>query len=443
MSTEKEPEVSVGSNEMELELLRERIRQKKLQRQKDQRKDNPYVVSKTGTYPSKVAKMGNSTLQEQNGICNDKPNNEIDLRTFMEPKGNGVVESISNSNFVPQSDLLSEPFTTRSPSAFGSNEHSNGLYATPDSDFELQNNLLSYAINHPIQDFSQLFAQYRNLTNPIIVSLLNNDLASKFHPMNLIPDTTQESNAFGAQPKAHQVPTVSEMENTSFGQVPLVKPIEPAVSTKPASTFIPAANPSYQKSTTNPMTWTRQNTDSTPNSMTWTRPTTDTTPENPMVWTRQTSSTPTSAPDNADEYVSRVSKGGMTLISKTVYERDEAKFKAVRSNIQAEKAKYQKQKIEHKKKLLEKKRALAKQQRISRNKTKTDFCDRIDIDGEKFAVTANGGKLVILSPNAISIEDKPKSVTWGDNTYVRQSAGNLKTKTQKYVLVITQMVKFY
>lgn len=453
---------AAGFKETELELLRERIRQKHLERKKDAKSsNNPYIVSKTGIYPSRLKLEDSGSLQLPNEITTDKlssdivgQNVELDTRNdnvFGSSKqefGNKDTEPsiTTDSNTGSESNLSIPSLTNGETHTFHS-----GLEIANNENSNLQLSLISKVdemTNSPpensrsIAHYAKVLAQYENLSNPIISALINNDFNSKFHPMNLIPDTKQiaassydhhngqnRKQTHGEESTFESVNVEKQAKNLSFVNLenkstedgipsqkpPIIKSNNSSILCKsgfPVSSCVPATKFGSH---------TKQK------------------QRNPMVWTRHTANTTSSTPgstDTGDGYVSRVSKGGMTLISKSVYERDEAKFKAVRSSIQAEKTKYQKQKLEYQKKILEKKKAIAKQQRISRNRTKTDFCDRIEIENEKFAVTGHGNKLILIEPNSIPVEQKSKSVIWGDNTYVRQSTGNLKATAQKYVFLV-------
>lgn len=136
-----------------------------------------------------------------------------------------------------------------------------------------------------------------------------------------------------------------------------------------------------------------------------------------------------STPAISSEYVSRVSKGGMTLISKNIYERDEAKFKALKANIQAEKAKLSQMKKEQQKKTNEVKKVQALQLRIGKNQTRYDYCDRIQIGSDKHSVVSQGAKLLLLTSTP---GEKEKNLLWGGRNYIRANSGNYKTK-KKYV----------
>jgi hypothetical protein len=139
----------------------------------------------------------------------------------------------------------------------------------------------------------------------------------------------------------------------------------------------------------------------------------------------------------SSNYISRTSRAGMTLVSKDIYDRDQAKYRAVQMSLQAKQEKqveYQKQQDEYNRKVAEKRRAQALRTRISKNRTKTDDCDRIEIDGDKFAVVNQGFKLVMISQSVTPIASKSKTVVWNERTFKRLASGNLKSKGSKYVI---------
>lgn len=139
----------------------------------------------------------------------------------------------------------------------------------------------------------------------------------------------------------------------------------------------------------------------------------------------------------SSNYISRTSRGGMTLVSKDIYDRDQAKYRAVQMSLQAKQekqAEYQKQQDEYHRKVAEQRRAQALRTRISKNRTKTDDCDRIEIDGDKFAVVNQGFKLVMISQPVTPIASKSKTVVWNERTFKRLASGNLKAKGSKYVI---------
>lgn len=121
-----------------------------------------------------------------------------------------------------------------------------------------------------------------------------------------------------------------------------------------------------------------------------------------------------SEPDASEspKYVTQVSKGGMSLVNTELYEKDKEKYLAIQRSQQ-----------ELRDRMISQKKARAMLTRISKYRTKTDSCDRIDIAGDKFAVTRAGNKLL---PITVPVGIKPKEETWNNRTYQRKQNGTLK-----------------
>lgn len=112
------------------------------------------------------------------------------------------------------------------------------------------------------------------------------------------------------------------------------------------------------------------------------------------------------------KYVTQISKGGMSLVNTELYEKDKEKYLAI-----------QKSQQDLREKMIQQKKARAMQTRISKYRTKTDSCDRIEIGGDKFAVTRAGNKLL---PLTVPVGIKPKEEKWNNRTYQRKQNGSLK-----------------
>ncbi|KAK6456581.1 uncharacterized protein RJT20DRAFT_45760 [Scheffersomyces xylosifermentans] len=131
-------------------------------------------------------------------------------------------------------------------------------------------------------------------------------------------------------------------------------------------------------------------------------------------------STPEANGDSAQESTSRItgyvttsSRGGMSLVSTDIYERDQQRYAAIQK---------QRQEIQER---LERQRRLATwRARVSKFKTKTDGADRIKIGEETFAVTKQGTKLV---PLTVPQEHSTNLYSWNNVTYKRQPNGTLQS----------------
>jgi hypothetical protein len=115
-----------------------------------------------------------------------------------------------------------------------------------------------------------------------------------------------------------------------------------------------------------------------------------------------------------------MTSNGHKLVNKELYEK-ELKQKNL--------TKEEKQKALEEKKvsILRKKQAI----RSSKNRVKLDYCDWCVIDGDTFAISRYGAKLVLLD---IPEGPKPISVSWNEKSYRRTKTGNLRLIDQKVFL---------
>ncbi|ODV77895.1 uncharacterized protein CANTADRAFT_284994 [Suhomyces tanzawaensis NRRL Y-17324] len=114
----------------------------------------------------------------------------------------------------------------------------------------------------------------------------------------------------------------------------------------------------------------------------------------------------------SSSYVSRVSKGGMSLVNSTIYHQDQQKYQAL-----------QQAQLAVQNTLKEQRRLVNLRSRVAKYRSKTDGCDRVEVDGDKFAVTRLGNRLV---PITVPEGDKSRSATWDGRTYTRKHNGVLK-----------------
>lgn len=112
------------------------------------------------------------------------------------------------------------------------------------------------------------------------------------------------------------------------------------------------------------------------------------------------------------QYISEVSKGGMSLVNSNIYQQDKAKY--------AERAAELKAKLK-----LQRQLDIARF-RVSKNQTKFDECDRIKIDDGIFAMAKGGNKLIPLS-----IPFRKTSVDWNGKHYSVRPSGSLKHSSRR------------
>lgn len=122
------------------------------------------------------------------------------------------------------------------------------------------------------------------------------------------------------------------------------------------------------------------------------------------------------SPPAVTGYVTKQSRGGMSLVSTDIYARDQERYEAI-----------QREKEELQKKIARQKRRELMQKQISKLRTKTDSCDRVKIDGQIFAVCKRGSKLI---PLATAPDDAPSTTEWHNRTFTRSSNGTLRTKSR-------------
>lgn len=125
-------------------------------------------------------------------------------------------------------------------------------------------------------------------------------------------------------------------------------------------------------------------------------------------------------------YISAVSKSGMTLVKRNLYERDQGKFVSQIEQLKAEEERF--------------KRQLRLNNRISRNRKKTDSCDRISIDGDKFAVSKQADKLI---PITKPIHEELKTLVWNNKSYERKDNGTYKCQSRRQMRYVTSSLNCF
>lgn len=124
----------------------------------------------------------------------------------------------------------------------------------------------------------------------------------------------------------------------------------------------------------------------------------------------------------SDDFVSTVSTGSRKLINKKVYEK-ELQTGNLTKEQKIEALKLAKQKIRQKK----------LETRISKNQVRLDLVDRCAINGEIYAISRFGSKLVPLSAPVL-LEEGGSVIRWNDHDYKRDKYGNLKLQHIKVFL---------
>ncbi|CCH45536.1 hypothetical protein BN7_5118 [Wickerhamomyces ciferrii] len=117
------------------------------------------------------------------------------------------------------------------------------------------------------------------------------------------------------------------------------------------------------------------------------------------------------------EFVSTVSSNGRKLINKNIYDKElqEKNLSKEEKAAKLQDAKY---------KILIKKLEV----RASKNRVKLDLCDRCLIDGDIYAISKYGARLV---PTDIPTGIKPMKLQWNGYDYTRTKNGSLKLTDQK------------
>lgn len=131
---------------------------------------------------------------------------------------------------------------------------------------------------------------------------------------------------------------------------------------------------------------------------------------------------------NKTTYISTISSSGLSLVNSDIYEKERER-KAI-----------EKERIN--KLMIAKRRNAILKNRISKFRTKVDSCDRVNVDGDPFAVTRGGNKLIPLS---IPRGEKSKTTTWFNKTYQRKHNGTLKCqigRNLRFVLFLKENFLF-
>lgn len=132
------------------------------------------------------------------------------------------------------------------------------------------------------------------------------------------------------------------------------------------------------------------------------------------------------------KYVSSISKSGMSLVTSDIYKQDQSKLQQLNEEIKNKKLEAAKAR-----------RIKALENIILKNRMSTDGCDRVKIDGDIFAVSNHGDKLIALS---LPKGDRPKVVVWNGENYIRKSNGNLKrlvSLRRRYVLHLFAFLEYH
>lgn len=161
---------------------------------------------------------------------------------------------------------------------------------------------------------------------------------------------------------------------------------------------------------------------------------TDATPieESPDSTTIPTQSTTDTSTTTDLAYVTQQSKGSLKLLNSEAYKKDQARF------LQLQRIR----ELENRKELILRNQ-YARKQRISKNRIKADGFDRVEIEGDKFAVTKEGSRLV---PITLPLGAKSTTVTWNNHLYERKKNGVLKYNSRRrkmFVFLLTLKARGY
>lgn len=130
------------------------------------------------------------------------------------------------------------------------------------------------------------------------------------------------------------------------------------------------------------------------------------------------------------KYISSISKSGMSLVTSDIYKQDQSKLQRLNEEIKNKRLEAAKAR-----------RIKALQNIILENRMNTDGCDRVKLDGDIFAVSNHGDKLIALS---LPKGDRSKVVVWNGENYIRKSNGNLKrlvSLRRRYVLYLFAIIE--
>ncbi|KAK6199170.1 uncharacterized protein RJT21DRAFT_121472 [Scheffersomyces amazonensis] len=135
--------------------------------------------------------------------------------------------------------------------------------------------------------------------------------------------------------------------------------------------------------------------------------------------------------DVSQGYVSKTSKGSMSLVNTAVYQRQQQQYHKIL------------QEKEELKKLKESQRSQQLlQKNVSRNKVRADNCDRIKIEGVPYAVTKMGNRLLPLGiPNSEFM--LKKQIVWANKVYSIKNGASLKCVSGKTRKSPTELCRYF
>ncbi|KAI5951113.1 hypothetical protein KGF54_004187 [Candida jiufengensis] len=122
-------------------------------------------------------------------------------------------------------------------------------------------------------------------------------------------------------------------------------------------------------------------------------------------------------PQQQQQYVTIQSRNGMTLFNMSIFRQENGRLRQTAILRQNALDEIKQQKIkEHTK------------SKIAKNKSLSDFCDRIYLNGTKYAVAKNGRVLLPI----ISIpSNAPDQIVWNNEFYIKQNSGSYKIQNSR------------
>lgn len=117
------------------------------------------------------------------------------------------------------------------------------------------------------------------------------------------------------------------------------------------------------------------------------------------------------------QYVSSVSKSGMSLVNSETYEKERGEILRHYEEIEAKKLKAK-----------QKKQEAIWRARLEGNRIRTENYDRIKIKGNTYAVTKSGNELVLIGTGGGQIMNV---AMWNKSNYVSYGDGNLKCRNDR------------
>ena len=120
---------------------------------------------------------------------------------------------------------------------------------------------------------------------------------------------------------------------------------------------------------------------------------------------------------SSPQYVSSISKSGMSLVNSETYEKEKGQILRRYEEVESRKQRAK-----------QKKQEVIWRARLDENRIRTENCDRVKIKGNTYSVTKGGNELILIESGS---EQMINVAMWNKSNYVGYGDGNLKCRNDR------------